>query len=181
MKPCGEYKEWIALAVLEGEWGSELRQHLQGCAACRAYAEEMGKVCGEHNQRAVALPEIEAPRRLNARVRDAITRTEGSLCCGIEIGVSLRRLLQALGIAAAAAIVVLVLMERPFREPTSSPALAEAAMPGVGETAGLAEPTFAAYHDRLARSVEELEASLRDYGAGSAGEVLKVSSAIDLP
>jgi len=51
----------------------------------------------------------------------------------------------------------------------------------VGETTRLAEPTSAAYHHRLAGSVEELEASLRDYGVASDGEVLKVSSAIDLP
>jgi len=181
MKPCREYKERIALAVLEGERRSELRQHLQNCVACRAYAEEMERVCSEHSQRAAALPEIEAPRRLNARVRDAITRSEGSLCCGIEIRASLRRLLQAMGIAAAAAIIVVMLMQRSSREPTSSPPMAEATTPGVSETTRLAEPTFAAYHHRLARSVEELEASLKEYGVASDGEVLKASSAIDLP
>jgi predicted anti-sigma-YlaC factor YlaD len=181
MKLCRKYKEQIALAVLEGERSSELSQHLENCAACRAYAEEIERVCGEHSQRAAALPEIEAPRRLNARVRDEITRSEGSLCCGIEIGVSLRRLLQAMGIAAAAAIIVVTLMQLSSREPTSSPAIAEATTPGVSETTTLAEPTFAAYHHRLARSVEELEATLRDYGVASDGEVLKASSAIDLP
>jgi anti-sigma factor RsiW len=181
MKPCREYKERIALAVLEGERRSELSQHLENCATCRAYAEEMERVCGEHSQRAAALPEIEAPRRLNAHVRDAITPSEGSLCCGIEIGVSLRRLLQGMGIAAAAAIIVVMLMRRSSSEPTSSPAITEAATPGVSETTRLAEPTFAAYHRRLARSVEELEASLRDHVPVSGGEVLKVSSAMDLP
>ena len=182
MKPCREYKERVALAVLNREPGSELRQHLENCAACRAYAEEMERVCGEHSQRATALPEIEAPRRLNARVRDEIIRREGGLCCGIEIGASLRRLLQGMGIAAAAAIILLMLMQLSARKPTSSPAIAEATTPGVGETTRLAEPTFAAYHHRLARSVEELEASLRDHGAAASdGEVLKVSSAIDLP
>jgi hypothetical protein len=33
----------------------------------------------------------------------------------------------------------------------------------------------------LARSVEELEASLRDYGVASDGGLLKVSSASDIP
>jgi anti-sigma factor RsiW len=181
MKPCREYKEWIALAVLEGERCSELKQHLQGCVACRAYAEEMERVCGEHTQRAAALPEIEAPTRLNARVRDAITRNEGGLCCGVEIRASSRRLLQVMGLAAAAAIIVVMLMQLSSRPLTTSPAVAEATTPGVSETTRLTEPTFAAYRKRLARSVEELEASLRDYGVASDGEVLKVSSAIDLP
>src|SRR5688572_24187199 len=152
MKPCTEYKEWIALAVLEGE----------------------------HSQRAAALPEIEAPTRLNARVRDAISR-EASLCCGIEIRASLRRLLQGMGIAAAAAIIVVMLVQLSARKPTSLPPTAKAPTPGVSETTSLAEPTFAAYHHRLTRSVEELEASLADYGAVSGGEVLKASSAIDIP
>jgi len=86
-----------------------------------------------------------------------------------------------MGIAAAAAIIVVMLLQRSSREPTSSPAIAEAPTPRLSETTRLAEPTFAAYHHRLARSVEELEASLRDYGVASDGEVLKVSSAIDLP
>jgi predicted anti-sigma-YlaC factor YlaD len=178
MKPCREYKERIALAVLEDE--PELRQHLQNCVACRAYAEEMERVCSEHSQRAAALPDIEAPRRLNARVREAITRSEGSLCC-IGIRASLRRLLQGMGIAAAAAIIVVTLMQLSSREPTSSPAMAEATTPRVSEETRLAEPTFAAYHHRLARSVEELEASLGDHGVASDWEVLKASSAMDLP
>ena len=181
MKPCREYKEWIALAVLEGERCSELREHVQNCVACRAYAEEMERVCGEHSQRAAALPDVEAPRRLNARVREAITRNQGGLCCGIEIGASLRRLLQGMGIAAAAAIILLMLVQFSARKPTSSPAIAEATTSSVSETTRLAEPTFAAYHRRLARSVEELEASLRDYGVASDGELLKVSSASDIP
>lgn len=181
MKLCRKYKERIALAIVEGDPRSDLRHHLESCAACRAYAEEMESVCGEHGQRAAALPEVEAPARLNARVRDAITRSEGSLCCGIEIRVSLRRLLQAMGIAAGAAIIVGMLVQLSSPEPTSSPAMAEATTPRMSEATRSAEPTLAAYHHRLARSVEELEASLRDYGVASDGEVLKASSAIDLP
>jgi hypothetical protein len=41
----------------------------------------------------------------------------------------------------------------------------------------LSEPTLAAYRQRLARSVEELEASLKDYGTANGGELLRVSSA----
>jgi hypothetical protein len=86
-----------------------------------------------------------------------------------------------MGIAVAAAIMVVMFMQRSSREPTGSPAIAEATTPSRGETTSLDEPTFAAYHHRLARSVEELEASLKDYGVASDGEVLKASSAIDLP
>jgi hypothetical protein len=86
-----------------------------------------------------------------------------------------------MGIAAAAAIILLILTQLSARKPTSSPAISEATTPGGGETTSLAEPTFAAYHHRLTRSVEELEESLRDYGVVSGGEVLKASSAIDLP
>jgi anti-sigma factor RsiW len=181
MKPCREYKERIALGVLEGERRGELREHLQNCVACRAYAEEMERVCGEHSQRAAALSEIEAPRRMNGRVRDAITQSENSLCCGIEIRPSLRRLLQGMGIAAAAAIIAVMLMQGFSRKPTKAPAMVEATTPHASETTRSAEPTFAAYHHRLARSVEELEASFRDHGVASDGEMLKASSAIELP
>ena len=181
MKPCRKYKKEIALAALEGEPGPELRQHLRDCEACRGYAEEVERVCGEHNQRAADFSEAEAPTRLNARVRDAITREEAGLCCGVESRASLRRLLRGIGVAAAAAIIVVMIMRLSSREPTSSPALAEAAAPGVRETTRLDEPTLAAYHQRLARSVEELEASLRDYGPVGDGEVLKVSSAMNQP
>src|SRR5688572_9159460 len=120
MNPCQKYKERIALALVEGEPGRELKQHISTCAACAAYAEELKRVCSEHRQRATELPELEAPLRLNARVRDAIT--QGGSCCGLEI--SLRRLLQGAGIAAAAAVVIALLMRLAPSEPTSTPAVA---------------------------------------------------------
>jgi hypothetical protein len=60
------------------------------------------------------------------------------------------------------------------RKPVPAPAIVEVTKP---EVPPIAEPTFAAYHNRLSRSVEEFEASLKDHGALNGGEVLKVSSA----
>lgn len=170
MKPCRKYKEQIALAIVD----DEVDRHVLECAACAAYAKEVQRIYGEHSERAEALPEIEAPARLHGRVRDSITRHGGVACCGIEVRASLRRLLQGFGVTAAAAITLLVVFRLAPRKPLPAPAIVEVAKP---EAPAIGEPTFAAYHNRLSRSVEEFEASLRDYGALNGGEVLKVSSA----
>lgn len=170
MKACQKYKEEIALAIVN----DQVDRHVSECAACAAYAKEVKRIYGEHRDRAEALPEIEAPARLHARVRDSITRYEGVSCCGIEVRASLRRLLQGLGVAATAAIIVVVVLQFAPRKPSPTPAIVEVTKP---EAPAIGEPTFAAYHNRLSRSVEEFEASLKDHGALNGGEVLKVSSA----
>jgi len=170
MKPCRQYKKQIALAIVD----DEVDRHVSECAACAVYAKEVERIYGEHRERAEALPEIEAPARLHGRVRDSITRHEGEACCGIEVRASLRRLLQGLGVAATAAIILVVVLQLAPRKPVPAPAIVEVAKP---EAPAISEPTFAAYHNRLSRSVEELEASLKEHGALNGGEVLKVSSA----
>jgi hypothetical protein len=175
MRPCRKYKEPIALSLVEGALGDDLKQHISECAECAGYAEELKRVCSEHRERATQLPEVEAPMRLRARVRDAIVRGEYDSCCGFEIGVSLRRLLQGAGVAATATVVALV-VRFSSGEPPITPTVTEVPAPGLSEEARLNEPTLAAYHRRLARSVEELEASLKEHGAVTGGELLKVSS-----
>jgi hypothetical protein len=162
MRPCRKYKEPIALSLVEGALGDDLKQHISECAECAGYAEELKRVCSEHRERATQLPEVEAPMRLRA-------------CCGFEIGVSLRRLLQGAGVAATATVVALV-VRFSSGEPPITPTVTEVPAPGLSEEARLNEPTLAAYHRRLARSVEELEASLKEHGAVTGGELLKVSS-----
>jgi len=179
MKPCQKYRERVAFSLVEGELGSELRQHIAECAECAAYADELRRVCSAHRERAAELPEAEAPMRLNARLKDAITRADEGSCCGIEIGASLRRLLQGAGAAAAAAIIVAFVVRFSSGEPKTAPAVAEVPKPDLREGARLSGPTLAAYRRRLTRSVEELEASLREHDVVTAGEVLKVSSATD--
>ncbi len=179
MKPCQKYKERIAFSLVEGELGSELRQHIAECAECAAYADELRRVCSAHRERAAERPEVEVPMRLNARVRDAIRGSDYGACCGIEVRASLLRWLQGTSIAAVAAVAVALLVRFSSSEPKTAPAVAEVPKPDLREGARLNGPTLAAYRRRLTRSVEELEASLREHDAVTAGEVLKVSSAID--
>lgn len=175
MRPCRKYKESLALSLVEGGLTGELKQHISECTECAAYAEELKRVCSDHRERATELPEVEAPMRLRARVRDAIVRGEYDSCCGFEIRAS-RWLIQSAGIAAAAAIVVALVLRPSSNESQITPTVAKAPSPGLSEEARLSEPTLAAYHRRLARSVEELEASLKEHGAVTGGELLKVSS-----
>jgi hypothetical protein len=179
MRPCRKYKERIALSLIEGELSGELRQHVSECAECAAYAEELKRVCSAHRGRAAELSEVEAPMRLRARVRDAIVRRDYDSCCRFEVRPFLRRLLQVAGGAAAAAIIVALIVRFSSSEPKTEPVMGEAPKPGITEEAGLNGPTLAAYRSHLTRSVEELEASLREHDAITAGEVLKVSSATD--
>jgi hypothetical protein len=178
MKPCRKYKEQIAVAIVAGDLNGDLRRHVENCAACQAYAEETRKICAEHSRRATALPEAEVPVRLHGRVRSAIAGHETMPCCGMEIRASLRRLLQSLGIAATAAIVIAIWIQRTPPPTDLRPRTAEVKTRG-SEITKLSEPTFAAYHHRLARSVEELEASLLAAPVVPGGELLKVSSAIN--
>ena len=165
------------MAIVAGDVSGDLKHHVENCTACRAYANEMQEVCGEHQRRAEALPEVEITRGVQARVREAIRGAVEGSCCGMEISASLRRLLQGLGVAAAATIVIAIWIQRsPAPLP---PTTAEVTQRGGSEIAKLSEPTFAAYHRRLARSVEELEASLQAAPAVNGGEMLKVSSAIN--
>jgi hypothetical protein len=176
MKPCGEYKERIALAIVEDRLTEELQKHVSRCAVCRAYAEEVREICGEHANRAEALPEIEAPRRMRARVREAIFE-DTSDWLGLPVR-ALRRLLQGFGIAAAATIIIAVWMHRSPPSTVLPPNTTEITKTE-GALTKLREPTLATYHNRLARSVEELEASLQAAPMVNGGELLKVSSGIN--
>ena len=166
MKPCQKYKERIALAIMD----DQVDRHVSECAACAAYAKEVKRIYGEHRARAEALLEIEAPERLHARVRDSITLHECVACCGIDA--SLRRLLQGLGVAATAVIILALVLNRAPHDAEPASAAVAVTKPDL-----IGEPTFAAYHNRLSRSVEEFEASLKDHGSLNASEVLKISSA----
>lgn len=172
MRPCREYRERIALAVVDGDLGEDLKRHTQNCPACAAYAEELKRLCEEHQNRARSLPEPDAPPCLHARLAEAIRGRD--VCCGVEVRASLRRLLQGLGLAATAVIIGVVAVNLAGRRPPSPLVVTEVTTPEMRP-----EPTFAAYHNRLARSVEEFEASLRDHGAVGGGDVLKVSSAAE--
>jgi hypothetical protein len=181
MKPCRKYRQQIALAIVD----DEVDRHVSECATCAAYAKEVERIYGEHRERAEALPEAEAPARLHARVREAICLFGGASSVepltffskrifGARRSSPLRKLLQGLGVAAAGAITLLAVLQLAPRKPVPAPAIVEVTKP---EVPPIAEPTFAAYHNRLSRSVEEFEASLKDHGALNGGEVLKVSSA----
>lgn len=178
MKPCRKYKEQIAAAIVAGDLSGDLKHHVENCPACRAYANEMQEVCGEHQRRAEALPEVEITRGVHARVREAIRQTAEGPCCGFKVRPSLRRLLQGLGVAAAATIIIAFWIQRSPSPTGLPPSTAEVTTRG-SQITKWSEPTFAAYHRRLARSVEELEASLQVTGGANGSEVLKVSSEFD--
>jgi len=162
MKPCRQFKERIVLSIAEAKSDAALQEHLRECAVCRAYAEEIRAVCGDHAQRASQLPEIDAPLRLHGKIRAALVKDE-------------RRWPWARPIAAGALatlVIILYLNGRPSpkenRTVTVSPP----------REIKITEPSYAAYRHRLSHSAEELEAALSRYDAPGQGDnqVLKASS-----
>jgi hypothetical protein len=163
MKPCREFKQRIALSIVEGQNDDAMEEHLLRCTGCRTYAEEIRAVCGDHVHRAAHLPASEAPLRLHGKIRAALPDNP-------------RRWNWARSVAAgalAALTIALYLFWRPAPKPAPI-----AIMPP--PQTQLTEPSYVAYRHRLSRSAEELEAALsrEDIGATSPAELLTVSSRV---
>lgn len=162
MKPCCQYKERIVLSIAEAKSDPALQEHFLECAACRAYAEEIRAVCGEHAQRASQLPEIDAPLRLHGKLRAALREND-------------RRWTWVRPVAAGALatlVIILYLNGRP------SPKENRVVTVPPPREIKVTEPSYAAYRHRLSHSAEELEAALSRHDALGQGDnqVLKASS-----
>src|SRR5438045_522150 len=71
MNACPEYREAIlshALGGLEADAARRLREHLQGCAACREFASSASALCGNVAKTAAELPVPVPPAGFHARL-----------------------------------------------------------------------------------------------------------------
>jgi hypothetical protein len=162
MKPCRQFKERIALSIAEAKSDAALQEHLRECAACRAYAEEIRAVCGDHAQRASQLPEIDAPLRLHGKLRDAL-QEKGRSWTWIR------------PIATGALATLAFFLYLHWRPPPKENQVVT--VPRRREIK-VTEPSYAAYRHRLSHSADELEAALSRYDAPGQGDnqMLKASS-----
>ena len=162
MKPCRQFKERIVLSIAEAKSDADLQEHLRECAACRAYAEEIRAVCGDHAQRASQLPEIDAPLPLHGNLRVALRENDHRWTWARPIAAG----------ALATLVIILYLSGRP------SPKENRVVTVPPPREIKIAEPSYAAYRSHLSRSAEEFEAALSRYDAPGQGDnqVLKASS-----
>lgn len=163
MKPCCQFKERIVLSIADAKSDAALQKHLRECAACRAYAEEIRAVCGDHAQRASQLPEIDAPLRLHGNLRVALQEKGRSWTWIRPIAVA----------GALPALIFLLYLQ--WRLSPKENRIVTVPPP---REIKVTEPSYAAYRHRLSRSAEELEAALSRYDAPDQGDnqVLKASS-----
>jgi len=167
MKPCCQFKERIALAIVARQTDVVLEEHLAQCAACRAYADEIHAIRTDHTERATHLPYESAPLRLHGKLRAALNSTGRRWTWIRPVAAS----------AFAALAVGLYLHWRPLPKPI--PMVAAPAPPR-----RVIEPSYAAYRNQLSRSADELDAALSRYdaGVGTASELFTVSTrALTLP
>jgi len=153
MKPCRAFKKRIALAIVGGDDDPALTKHLADCAACRLYADEMRAISAEHTQRANQLPNTEAPLRLRTALAYAV-REQRPLTLPWQWITA--------GAAVAALAILVYLHSSPSRTAPKTATVAEAERIETA-TGAIREPSYAAYHRRLTRSLEELDLALSQY------------------
>ncbi len=159
MKPCLQRKKALALlglGELDSSATNELRAHMETCAGCRGYWEEM-KALGQRLTALESGQALPASESFHCRVMREI---QGNGQSGRRAASNFLPRLRPIWLAAAAALVVgLVWMLHPRGErgmiPPAKIAVA-AASPHAREMA----PSLANYQSAADRSLEELDAML---------------------
>ena len=163
MKPCANQRKPIALLALgdlEARQARALRAHLETCAGCRAYSEEMSNVTRKLAASGVG-SELRVSetfhRQLAARLRAHERRPVGeSLLVTLRALCSNSRMaLPLLGLGAALIVTAMVLLPRPTPLPLPVPAPSQAVAPPP-EKRDLA-PTISNYQMVANRSLEKLD------------------------
>ncbi len=167
MKPCSNNRKliaWLALDALDAQRGRALRAHLQTCAGCRRYLEEVSEVT-QKLAAAEAGSDIRSSESFHQKVVCAL-RAEGT---GAETWVAqLRATLSnwrvALPLIGATAIVIaaLSIVARHPGVPLSTPARALVVL--TPNTKPDLAPTISNYQMVANRSLEELDELLTRQG-----------------
>jgi anti-sigma factor RsiW len=157
MKPCFSKRKllaWLALGELDARRAQALRAHLEDCAGCRRYLEEVTAV-GERLAAQPAEPEIEPSarfhRKLVARLR---TEQPVSPWATLFTGLNWRIALPAMG---AAALVLLMLSLLPRHPEIASPVQVSYSVTPPRAPAPDLSPTIANYERVATRSLDELD------------------------
>jgi hypothetical protein len=166
MKPCLKYKKriaWMALEALEEPEAGRLRDHLQSCAGCRAYFEELAQI---KVKLTAAGTDPQETRSSEAFHRKLVARMEkekpqsavGDLLSGI------RAWRAAIPLAGAAAVIVGILWA--VQEQSHQPAPPRPVGPVVskGKINGDLPPTIANYDMVANQSLDKLDDLLNRQG-----------------
>ncbi|MGO8700025.1 MAG: hypothetical protein ACLQVY_20230 [Limisphaerales bacterium] len=167
MKPCSKYREQIALLAIDGlerQPKKNLITHLNVCAGCRAYLEEISGLAGILRE-AEPKSDSQPSPSFHCRVRNALATTESS-----RDETFLKRICQGwtwrLALGAAGALVVLIaagLLAAPhFHTVVSAPALALSG--GKSPRKMDLEPTLSNYEMAVHQSFDSLDELLNAQG-----------------
>jgi hypothetical protein len=156
MKPCFSKRKlivWLALGELDARRAQDLRAHLETCAGCRRYLEEMSAV-GERLAAAETAPEIEASASFHQRLLSRL-RAEQAPSPWETLAARLHWR-AALPVMGAAAVVVLMLALFP-RQPAPSPPIRVSRPEVPPPSEGDLSPTVANYQRAALRSLDDLD------------------------
>jgi len=169
MKPCSKNREliaWLVMDALDAEPARQLREHLDTCAGCRQYRDEIATV-KEKLARVEIAPELQASAAFHRRWTGAInSKPSGSVWDTIVAQFRGYRLSWRVALPALAAIVLVVLAMftlTPRRE-TPSPVQASARTVSQPKLKAELPPTFANYEMAANRSLEAFDELLTREG-----------------
>lgn len=174
MKPCLRHKKNLALlaaGVLESAKRMDLEQHLQTCAGCRQYWQEIRRVCAEHAAVAEAAPAVEESGKLYFHVARRIQPRE-----------QFRPWLPAgrWRVAMAAVVVGMMAITLNLLRYETQPPKPSASKPVKAEVAPLPElpQNFLTYRVAADKSLENLDALLARQAAQTAGASNLITAAV---
>lgn len=162
MNPCARNRKqiaWLAAGALEGREANELRAHLETCADCRQYFEEMSRVTTTLAA-AQTTPDIQTSEAFHRRVARAL-RVEESRPASGALAAFVQRTLWNWRIAlpvASASIVVIVGVFLSLRHPDTAPRpRSPAEVASVPQPKTDVPPTLANYQIMANRSFDEFD------------------------
>jgi hypothetical protein len=168
MKPCPKYREriaWLAMEALENQPEPELRAHLDACAACRRYWEEMASVAGSLRAAeppAVLQPSASFHRRVVGALAEAPGRSAGEKLLA-QVGFLWNWRLALPAATAIALVIAAWLMAAPRSGVPHSAPLANRAVASPAYKSNL-EPTFSNYEMAAHQSLDKLDELLTEQG-----------------
>ena len=169
MKPCSRNRKplaWLALGELDARRAGALRAHIQTCAGCRCYLEEISTVT-ERLTAAEMTPDIQASESFHQRLAGRLrAEPAGSLWQTLAAPLAAARLnwrvaLPVLGAAALVIVTLSIVVRQPGVSPPA-PVRIQAVSPPPPDSD--LPPTIANYQRVANRSLDELDDLLTRQG-----------------
>jgi anti-sigma factor RsiW len=187
MKPCPEHKQSLALlaaGALDPDCARIIKDHLETCAACRAYAAEMQQVCARVEQGTLPGSQFQPSPGFHSRLKHRIQQVEQRP--GLSIPAALLswavRRQMAFGVVLATVIVTVLWLASRHGEQERADAPTRATP---ASHADLLEPpvdlartsTLMAYQNAFIESLEKFDTLLdRNTARSASGDGMMLSS-----